>query len=96
MEHEQLSYSEALKYLAKKYHIEVKERELTDKEKETQSERENMLFINDFACNYFANNLLKTTEGREIGLSYFRERGFTDVVINKFHLGYSLDDKDAL
>ncbi len=96
MEHEQLSYYEALKYLAKKYHIEVKERELTDKEKETQSERESMLIINEFASNYFEKNIFEETEGREIGLSYFYERGFSDLTIKKFHLGYSLDSKDAL
>lgn len=96
MEHEQLSYYEALKFLANKYHIEIKERELTDKEKEAQSERESMLFINEFASKFFEDNLFKTTEGNDIGLSYFRERGFNDTTIKKFHLGYSLDVKDSL
>lgn len=96
MEHEQMSYYEALKYLAKKYHIEVKERELTDKEKEEQSERENMLVINEFAMKQFEENIYGTDEGRNIGLSYFYERGFNDSIIKKFHLGYSLDNSTAL
>lgn len=96
MEHEQMSYYEALKYLAKKYHIEVKERELTDKEKQEQSERENMLVINEFAMKQFEENIYGTDEGRNIGLSYFYERGFNDSIIKKFHLGYSLDNSTAL
>lgn len=96
MEHEQMSYYEALKYLAKKYHIEVKERELTDKEKQEQSERENMLIINEFAMKQFEGNIYGTDEGRNIGLSYFYERGFNDSIIKKFHLGYSLDNSTAL
>ena len=74
MEHEQMSYYEALKYLAKKYNIEVKERELTDEEKQAQSERENMLLVNDFALKNFEDNLFNTDEGRSVGLSYFYER----------------------
>lgn len=96
MEHEQLSYYEALKYLAKKYHIEVKERELTNEEKEAQSERENMLLINEFALNHFEDNLFNTQEGKDIGMSYFVERGFSEISIKKFHLGYSLDRNDDL
>ena len=96
MEHEQMSYYEALKYLAKKYHIEVKERELTDKEKQEQSERENMLVINEFAMKQFEEKIYGTDEGRNIGLSYFYERGFNDSIIKKFHLGYSLDNSTAL
>ena len=96
MEHEQLSYYEALKYLANKYHIEIKERELTDKEKAEQSERENMLLINDFALKHFEHNLFETEEGRNIGLSYFYERGFNDNIIKKFHLGYSMESRTAL
>ena len=72
MEHEQMSYYEALKYLAKKYNIEVKERELTDEEKQAQSERENMLLVNDFALKNFEDNLFNTDEGRSVGLSYYR------------------------
>ena len=96
MEHEQMSYYEALKYLAKKYHIEVKERELTDKEKQEQSERENMLVINEFAMKQFEEKIYGTDEGRNLGLSYFYELGFNDSIITKFHLGYSLDNSTAL
>lgn len=96
MEHEQMSYYEALKYLAKKYHIEVKERELTDKEKQEQSERENMLVVNEFAMKQFEDNIYNTDEGRNIGLGYFYERGFNDSIIKKFHLGYSMDNSTAL
>ena len=96
MEHEQMSYYEALKYLAKKYHIEVKERELTDKEKQEQSERENMLVVNEFAMKQFEENMYGTDEGRNIGLGYFYERGFNDSIIKKFHLGYSMDNSTAL
>lgn len=96
MEHEQLSYYEALKYLAKKYNIEIKERELTDKEKQAQSERENLLLINEFALSHFENNLFNTEEGQNIGLSYFYERGFNDAIIKKFHLGYSIDSRTEL
>lgn len=96
MEHEQISYYEALKYLAKKYNIEIKERELTDQEKASQSERESMLLINEFALRHFETNLFETQEGRNIGLSYFYERGFNDSIIKKFHLGYSIDSRTDL
>lgn len=96
MEHEQMSYYEALKYLANKYHIEIKEREYTDEERQAQSERENMLLVNDFALKHFEHNLFETEEGRNIGLSYFYERGFNDAIIKKFHLGYSLDHRSHL
>ena len=96
MEHEQMSYYEALKYLAKKYNIEVKERELTDEEKQAQSERENMLLVNDFALKNFEDNLFNTDEGRSVGLSYFYEREFTDSTIKKFHLGYSMEGRSEL
>ncbi len=96
MEHEQLSYYEALKYLAKKYHIEIKERELTDEERTAQTERESMLLINEFACSSFENNLYDTDDGKEIGLSYLYERGFSDNIIKKFRLGYSLDKSSEL
>ena len=91
MEHEQMSYYEALKYLAKKYNIEVKERELTDEEKQAQSER-----VNDFALKNFEDNLFNTDEGRSVGLSYFYEREFTDSTIKKFHLGYSMEGRSEL
>lgn len=96
MEHEQLSYYEALKYLAKKYNIEVKERELSDEEKLAQSARESMIIVNGFAQEYFSNMLFNHVDGRNIGLSYFHERGFRDDIIKKFGLGYSLDQRDAL
>lgn len=96
MEHEQISYYEALKYLAKKYHIEIHERELSTAEIEAQSEREGMLVLNEFARQFFESQLHETSEGRDIGISYFRERGFTDETINKFHLGYSPQNRSAL
>ena len=96
MEHEQMSYYEALKYLAKKYNIEIKERELTDDERQAQSDRENMLIVNDFALKHFEKNLFDTEEGRNIGLSYFYERGFNDAIIRKFHLGYSSERRSDL
>lgn len=96
MEHEQMSYPEALRYLAKKYHIEIHEKELTSEEKAAQTERESMLVLNEFASQYFENQLLNTQEGRDIGLSYFYERGFNDDTIKKFHLGYSPENSKAL
>lgn len=96
MEHEQISYYEALKYLAKKYHIEVKERELTPEEVAAQSKRESMLNVNEAALAVFEHDLHDTTEGHDVGLSYFLERGMNEESIKKFHLGYSLDSKDAL
>lgn len=96
MEHEQMSYYEALKYLAKKYNIEIHEREQSEEEKQQQSQRESMLIVNAFAQEYFTNTLFNHAEGRSIGLSYFHERGFRDDIIKKFGLGYSLDQRDAL
>ena len=96
MEHEQLSYYEALKYLAKKYNIEVVEKELTDEERAAQTERESMLLMNEFAGKFFEDKLYNTEDGRDIGLSYFYERGFSDNIIKKFHLGYSLDNSNSL
>ena len=96
MEHEQLTYPEALRYLANKYHIEIHERELTAQEREAQSERESMLVLNDFAARYFQDQLHNTQEGKDIGLSYLYERGFSDATIKKFGLGYSPQDSKAL
>lgn len=96
MELEQMSYAEALKYLAQKYHIEVHERELTDKEREEQTERESMLVINEAANKHFEDNLYNTSDGKEIGLTYFAERGFSAATIKKFRLGYSLDKRNDL
>lgn len=96
MEHEQLSYYEALKFLARKYHIEVKERELTDEEKQAQSIRESMFIVNEFAKDYFQNILANHVDGKAVGMAYFRQRGFRDDTIRKFQLGYSTDQRDGL
>ena len=96
MEHEQMSYYEALKYLARKYNIEIQEKPLTNEEKQRQTDRESMLIVNEFAQEFFSTNLLEHSEGRSIGLSYFRERGFGEEIIKKFGLGYSLEKRDSL
>ena len=96
MKIEQKSYPEALKQLAKKYNIEYKEKELTSEEVAAQNDRESMFVLNDFAQKYFADILWNNQEGRSVGLSYFKERGFRDDIIEKFGLGYSLDSWDAL
>ena len=96
MEHEQMTYPEALRWLAKKYNIEIHERELTDDEKREQSERESLFIINEWAQNYFRENLLDTERGKAIGLAYFRSRGFRDDTINSFKLGYAMPERDAL
>ena len=96
MEHEQLNYYEALKWLAKKYSIEVKERELSDEEKQAQSIRESLFLINDFANSYFQDILHNHPDGQAIGMSYFRQRGFRDDIIRKFQLGFSTESRDAL
>ena len=95
MEHEQISYYEALKYLAKKYNIEVEERELSPEEMAVRNDRESMLLVNEFAQKHFAHTLLHHIDGKSIGLSYFHERGFRDDIIAKFQLGYSLEQRDA-
>ena len=96
MEHEQLSYPEALRYLAKKYGIEIKEKELSDEEKQAQSERESLFVVNQFARDYFQNILHNNIDGRSIGMAYFRSRGFRDDIIDKFQLGYCTDSHDAM
>lgn len=96
MELEQLSYSEALRYLAKKYNIEIKDHEMSAEEREKESERESMLAVNEFAMQYFENILTGSDDGRNIGLAYFRERGINDAMIKRFHLGYSYDRRDDL
>lgn len=96
MKHEQLSYPEALRYLARKYHIEIQEKELTDEEKQAQSECEAMLMLNEWACAYFEKQLHETQAGQEIGLAYFKERGFNDATIKEFRLGYSSEGYDDL
>ena len=95
MEHEQMSYPEALRYLAKKYNIEIKERELSNEEKLVQSERESLFIVNNFARDYFQNILKNHIDGRSIGMAYFRNRGFRDDIIEKFQLGYCTDSHDA-
>ena len=96
MKIEQLNYYEALKFLAGKYGIEVEEREMTDEEKRTQSERESMFVVNEWASNYFHDVLLNTDEGKSIGQAYFRSRGFRDDIIEKFRLGFSPTASDAM
>jgi DNA primase len=95
MEHEHLTYPDALKYLARKYHIDVVEKELTAEEIQQQNERDSLLIVTKYANTYFQEKLHKHTDGRAIGLSYFKERGFRDEIIQKFELGFSLDIRDA-
>ncbi|AXO80282.1 DNA primase [Olleya aquimaris] len=95
MEHEHFTYPEAIKYLAKKYNIEIEETEQSDEQKQAQDKRESLYLVSEFASKYFQNILLNTDQGKSIGLSYFRERGFTDETIKKFNLGYSLDQWSA-
>lgn len=96
MEHEQMTYPEALRWLAKKYNIEIHERELTDDEKKEESERESLFIVNEWAQKYFQENLLNTERGKAIGLAYFRSRGFRDDTISHFQLGYAMPDRNAL
>ena len=95
MEHEHLSYPEALKYLAKKYHIEVEEKEATPEELQKQNERESMLVVSAYAARQFTENLFNSDEGISVGLSYFKERGFRQDVLKKFEIGYSFNKWDA-
>ncbi|MGL4851198.1 MAG: DNA primase [Phocaeicola sp.] len=96
MEHEQMSYPEALKWLAKKYHIEVAERELTQQQKDDQSIRESLFVVNEFARNYFQNILYNHADGKAIAMTYFRQRGIRDDIVKKFQLGFSTSSHDAL
>ena len=96
MKHEQLSYFDALRWLAKKYHIEIHERELTEREKQARNDRESMLIVNTWAGEYFTSLLQNHIEGRTVGMRYFAERGFREDTIRKFQLGYSLNERDAL
>ena len=95
MEHEQMTYPEALRWLANKYHIEIRERELTDYEKREQSERESMFIVNEWAMKYFQDKMQNDPDGIAIGMQYFRSRGFRDDIIQKFQLGYDLVDRRA-
>ena len=96
MELEQMTYPDALRWLAKKYHIEIKERELSSEEKQRESEREAMFIVNEWAAKYFQNILQNDVDGRAIGMQYFRSRGFRDDIIKKFQLGFSLNQRTAL
>ncbi len=91
MEHEQMSYQEALRYLARKYNIEIKERELNDEERLQQSRREALLAVNSFALDHFKHNLRETSEGQNVAIAYLRHRGMSDTMIERFHLGYAID-----
>jgi len=95
MEHEHLTYPEALKYLAKKYHIEVVEKELSQEELEKQNERESLLIVSSYATRQFSENLFQTDEGIRVGLAYFKERGFRQDTLKKFEVGYSFEKRDA-
>ena len=96
MEHEQMSYPEALKWLAKKYGIEVKERELSDEEKVAATARESMFVVNEWARDYFSDILHNNVDGISFGKAYFRQRGFRDDIIKKFQLGFALPGRDVM
>ena len=96
MEHEQMTYSEALRWLAKKYNIEIKERELTDEERQEANDRESMFIVNEWARGYFRDILLHDPDGMALGMAYYRSRGFRDDIIEKFQLGYAVARRDAL
>ena len=95
MEHERFSYPEAIRYLAKKYNIEIEETQQTDEEKAKRDARESMLLVSEFALDYFKKNLWESSAGKAIGKTYFQERGFTDETIQAFDLGFALETKDA-
>lgn len=96
MELEQLTFNEALRYLAKKYNIPIEEKEETSEERQARTQRESLFAVNEFALGHFTRNLTDTADGRDIGLPYFRERGINDEMIAKFHLGYALNKSTAL
>ena len=96
MELEQMTYPDALRWLAKKYNIEIQEREMTSEEKQRESERESMFIVNDWAAKYFQDILQNDVDGRAIGMQYFRSRGFRDDIIRKFRLGFALPQRTAL
>ena len=95
MEHEHLTYPEALKYLARKYHIEIVEKELTAEEVEKQNERESLIVVSSYAARQFTENIFQSDEGITVGLTYFKERGFQQSTLKKFEIGYSFDKRDA-
>ena len=96
MKHEQLTYPDALRWLANRYHIQIQERELTDQQKQENSERESMFVVNEWAANYFHDILENDVDGRAIGMQYFRQRGIRDDIIQKFRLGFCLNDRQAM
>lgn len=96
MELEQLSYSEALRYLARKYNIEIVEKEQSSEERQAENERQSLLAVNDYALNFFKRQLHEHPEGQAVAMSYFRHRGLSDAMIERFHLGYSPEQADAL
>ena len=96
MELEQMTYPDALRWLARKYNIEVRERELSDEEKKRENERESMFIVNEWAAKYFQQILHEDVDGMAIGMQYFRSRGFRDDIIRKFQLGFAPNQRDAL
>lgn len=96
MEHEQISFVEAIKTLGRRFHIPIEEREVSDKEQAQKNERESMLVVTEYAARFFTKSLYETDEGQSVGLGYFRQRGFRDDIIRKFQLGYSPEARDAL
>ena len=96
MEHEQMTYQEALRYLAAKYNIEIKEHEMTDEERERETERASLLAVNEFALRHFESNLSDTDDGRNIGMTYLQQRGVSEAMIKRFRLGYALERPTAL
>jgi DNA primase len=96
MKHEQFGFQDALRFLAKKYHIDIEEREFSDEEKQAQGNRESMFILNNWAQKHFTERLFEHEEGRSIGLRYFNERGFREDIIRKFQLGYALEKRDDL
>ena len=96
MKHEQMTYVEALRWLANRYHIEIKEKELTEEQRRERTEREAMLVVSDWASRYYSDVLFDDVDGRAVGLQYFRQRGFRDDIIRKFRLGFSLPDRYAM
>ena len=95
LEHEQLTFPEAIRWLAQKYHIEIEEKEMTPEEIAQRNTRESLFVVNEFARDYFVNTLHNTDEGKSIGLTYFHQRGIRDDIIQKFQLGYSLNRNNA-
>ena len=96
MEHEHFTYPEAIRYLAKKYNVEIEESEITPEEKQIKDDKESMFLVTQYASGFFKKNLWETEAGKSIGLTYFKERGFLDETLKKFALGFSPDSYNAL